>query len=558
MDSKKRDTTALIARRCKPILSQLKICCQDHGKSCNGDVLGLGEDDVEINLIDVRRMCLVQRNSATCGYFTLSYVWGGVEQHRLSKSNLDFLRQEGSFNVIMQHIPQVARDAIELVRGLKGNYLWIDSLCIVQDDAEQKHHQIAHMAQIYSRSFLTIVAAEALNANSGLPCAHYTNVTHSETYPGMESPVDDNDLEQVLRSSRFGSRAWTYQEILLSRRRLFSYTNRAVLQCGTASWYSGLSDEWELNPKDARMPMFPLPRLAMASGWSWLLSYQWIVESYSCKDLSFPSDIWPAFSGIESALVSLLGCRFYQGLPTRYFIYALLWNAHPGTPPLKRRSSDPKFASWSWMGWTGRVSFQVFWGDALQNHERRYFLVKTMVLVSHGRSETLGDLSYQDGDNLLKAYNSTFLKEINDEVRISHGLSPGTKINLQFYALATPVGFLGKGTNETHDGRLIWLSMGGSTCEKITVSDHQQKAMGTLDSFDLEHLGDFALTEKHFDIIALSVCYVGGNDCLLENVLVDVMLIQWFGECAERVAIGQVNAQAWERCHRSAKWIKLE
>ncbi|KAF4544572.1 Heterokaryon incompatibility protein [Lasiodiplodia theobromae] len=350
MDSKNRDTTALIARRCKPILSELKICCQDHGKSCNGDVLGLGEDDVEINLIDVRRMCLVQRNSATCGYFTLSYVWGGVEQHCLSKSNLDFLRQEGSFNAIMQNIPQVARDAIQLVRGLKGYYLWIDSLCIVQDDAEQKHHQIAHMAQIYSRSFLTIVAAEALNANSGLPCAHYTDLTLSETYPGMEAPVDDNDLEQVLRSSKFGSRAWTYQEILLSR----------------------------------------------------------------------------------------------------------------------------------------------------------------------------------------------------------------TKVNLQFYALATPVGFLEKGTNQTQNDSLIWLSMDGSTCEKITVSDHQQKAMGTLDSFDLEDLGDFTLIEKHFDIIALSVCYLGHNDCLLEDILVDVMLIQWFGENAERVAIGQVNAQAWERCHRSAKWIKLE
>lgn len=558
MDSKNRNTTALIARRCKPILSQLKICCQDHGRSCNGDVLGLGEDDVEINLIDVRRMCLVQRNSATCGYFTLSYVWGGVEQHCLSKSNLDFLRQEGSFNAIMQHIPQVARDAIQLVRGLKGNYLWIDSLCIVQDDAEQKHHQIAHMAQIYSRSFLTIVAAEALNANSGLPCAHYTDLTLSKTYPGMEAPVDDNDLEQVLRSSKFGSRAWTYQEILLSRRRLFSYTNRTVLQCGTGSWYSGLSDEWELNPIDAEMPLFPLPRLAMASGWSWLLSYQWIVESYSCKDISFVSDVWPAFSGIESALASLWNCNFYQGLPARFLRFALLWSAHPGTPPLKRRSSDPKFASWSWMGWTGRASFQVFWGDASQNYQSRVLLAKAMVVVSQERSEKFDYLAYPGGNSLLKSYGSIFLQEINDGMRLSHSLSPGTKINLQFYALATPVGFLGKGTNQTHDERLIWLSVDGSTCEKITVSDHQQKAMGTLDSFDLEDLGDFTLIEKHFDIIALSVCYLGHDDCLLEDILVDVMLIQWFGENAERVAIGQVNAQAWERCHRSAKWIRLE
>ncbi|KAL1648848.1 hypothetical protein SLS58_002028 [Diplodia intermedia] len=198
MSSDSHDTKALIARRCKLILPQLKTCCEHHGDGCNGDVLGLGKADFEITLIDVRKMCLVRHNSATCGYLTLSYVWGGVQQYRLLKSNFDFLCQEGSLEAIIRDIPQIARDAIHMVQGLRGTYLWIDSLCIVQDDADQKHHQIAHMAHIYSRSFLTIVAAEAWDANSCLPFVHYTNALRPEENPSTAAPIDDRSLEETL------------------------------------------------------------------------------------------------------------------------------------------------------------------------------------------------------------------------------------------------------------------------------------------------------------------------------------------------------------------------
>lgn len=66
-------------------------------------------------------------------------------------------------------LPKIIKDAMTLVEMLDERYLWIDSLCIVQDDEDDKSIQIAVMNQIYSSSVLTIAAASGDNVDAGLP-----------------------------------------------------------------------------------------------------------------------------------------------------------------------------------------------------------------------------------------------------------------------------------------------------------------------------------------------------------------------------------------------------
>jgi Heterokaryon incompatibility protein (HET) len=92
-------------------------------------------------VIDTSDLCIVQQATSCC-FAALSYVWGDAEQLRLLKSNFCDLHQKSTLADLMTSIPLMIRDAIEDCKNLGLNYLWVDVLCIVQDDPEDKKLQI--------------------------------------------------------------------------------------------------------------------------------------------------------------------------------------------------------------------------------------------------------------------------------------------------------------------------------------------------------------------------------------------------------------------------------
>ena len=96
-------------------------------------------------------------------------MWGGVSQLLLTKSNQELLFRDGSLLNFEKKIPQVIKDAMQFVRNIGERYLWVDSLCIVQDDESIKHHLISNMGSIYNSAVATIVAASGEDATHGLP-----------------------------------------------------------------------------------------------------------------------------------------------------------------------------------------------------------------------------------------------------------------------------------------------------------------------------------------------------------------------------------------------------
>ncbi|KAG4443358.1 hypothetical protein IFR05_001147 [Cadophora sp. M221] len=117
-------------------------------------------------VIDVEQMFVIDAPTP-CRYVALSYCWGKAAMVKHLGENSAALRCQGGLSALK--MPATIRDAIEVVRGVGERYLWVDALCIVQDDPIIQQAQLAQMGLMYSLAAFTIVAGSGDNANSGHP-----------------------------------------------------------------------------------------------------------------------------------------------------------------------------------------------------------------------------------------------------------------------------------------------------------------------------------------------------------------------------------------------------
>lgn len=125
-----------------------------------------------LRLIDTKGDCIVD---ATAGdrYIALSYVWGEVVSSiRLTKDTVPQLYNKGIFRDLRHRLPKTIQHAMDLVQLIGERYLWVDSLCLVQDNDEDMLDGIAHMDLVYQCAICTIIAAHGGNSNAGLPGLH--------------------------------------------------------------------------------------------------------------------------------------------------------------------------------------------------------------------------------------------------------------------------------------------------------------------------------------------------------------------------------------------------
>ncbi|KAL8855389.1 MAG: hypothetical protein Q9178_007964 [Gyalolechia marmorata] len=110
------------------------------------DVLVERERDDSIRLIEGQ--ILAQNDPADTGYLTLSYYWGENtwQPYRTTKANLVKRLKEEGFPLDSQ--PASIQNAIKVTKALGYRYLWVDSLCIIQED-KCDMREISHMDKIY-------------------------------------------------------------------------------------------------------------------------------------------------------------------------------------------------------------------------------------------------------------------------------------------------------------------------------------------------------------------------------------------------------------------------
>ena len=181
----------------------LNNCDHNHGSVCNS-YRGSGPryaSEIPIMVIDVIDDCLLEATSAV-KYFTLSYVWGSAEMSKTLRVNYAARLQKGGLGSLF---PKTIADAIALVRSLGERFLWVDALCIVQDDNIRKQNDIKQMDIIYGKAFATIVAVHGASASAGLPGVNSTgrspqqveSVTISGRSKDLDFDSDNKDQETI-------------------------------------------------------------------------------------------------------------------------------------------------------------------------------------------------------------------------------------------------------------------------------------------------------------------------------------------------------------------------
>lgn len=351
--------------------SWLDLCRDKHGDICRRKVWPSKQflhmlESSWFGVIDVYTLQLTDlpySDLACAPYAALSYVWGGGGKYKTLLENVMGHRTHGGLEAIMHKLPQAIQDAIALVPTLGLRYLWVDSLCIVQDSARSWKLNAYGMNLIYGHATVTICAADGKDATEGLRAMHRDKHNSAqftaEIQPGFRLMLT-KPPETAIRRTTWDSRAWTFQERLLSSRTLIFVDGRVYFQCRS----TGMSEDivadqegagWSLDLVNA--PLQILRQVDEKPLWV----YTKTVELYTRRSLTEEADILAAFSGMYRMLESKMRGGFVFGLPTSHFDLALLWQSKtvatrrliPKEDAVKLSEFERDFPSWAWCGWKG-------------------------------------------------------------------------------------------------------------------------------------------------------------------------------------------------------------
>ena len=334
------------------------------------------------------------------GYVALSYVWGGSQGLQLLKSNEAILFTKGSLSEAWCDIPAVIQDAIELVRDLNADndetklFLWVDQLCIVQDDPKDKGIQIEQMDQTYSRAQVTFIAAEGSHSNVPLTrrqCQSVSLQSGGGTMPGSSQMVRNIQgirllaalpgLRDTINGSAWNTRAWTLQESELSHGVLIFGKDQVTFRCAQAVFYEDFVAEceevafpemWATDQK-WQSSLTPECKIAPAKNREWPRTFDMygrIVETYTKRAMTFPSDVLPAFRGISQVLHALCAWKISNGLVEDVIDFSLLWrpsgnikrrfrlNGDPDQQQEDQETSHLAVPTYCWSAWLGPVTYR--------------------------------------------------------------------------------------------------------------------------------------------------------------------------------------------------------
>ncbi|EXF74705.1 hypothetical protein CFIO01_13317 [Colletotrichum fioriniae PJ7] len=303
---------------------------------------------VRFRLIDIRQRCVVDAPD-DLPFAVLSYVWGSVDQVKLTFANVRELSRPQGLDSVWGQIPTTVRDAMMVCERLGEAYLWVDALCILQDSARDRKIQILRMRSIYSAAKFTIVAVSAKDAHEGLLTQQTAAI--SPGYSSLE------DFEALLAASAWSRRGWCYQEQVLSHRAILFTANGIFFQCQEALYdlegVQLLKSEFPSTSVSPSQRVGGLLNIPYRESLEYFLS---AVELYSKRNFTYANDKVSAFQGVfhrHEGLMDGKSSMFHYGLPTCAFDQTFCWQTAQHKPHLR----NSNFPSWSWLGWDDGVIF---------------------------------------------------------------------------------------------------------------------------------------------------------------------------------------------------------
>lgn len=345
-------------------------------------------------LVDVQRKRIVEFTTIDLGkveYAALSYVWGGPQRVTLLDENREAMQQDGA----LQDLPRTLADAMAFTSALSLRYLWIDAICIVQDSNKDKAIQIGNMANIYSYSLITIIAATGTNADSGLcgvtaPRAGWQTEIHvpvPKTDVPMSLATSLNEIRDedanFLTGTIWSTRGWTFQERELARRVIVFTEKQVYWVCEDAISIEETDMDtcpdnvarcdWDQMKEPRALTVLKVKsqhkeqeRANNSKFYHDAYNFAKCVEYYQRKNLTNQGDAFDAFSAILQSIEDRTDETFLWGLPRSIFNTAIWWEGSLDDGPVTRRDAlttlevtslkqRVPFPSWTWVGWKDAV-----------------------------------------------------------------------------------------------------------------------------------------------------------------------------------------------------------
>jgi hypothetical protein len=316
-------------------------------------------------------------------YVTLSHRWGSSEQRPLVTTTENISSHRAG--ITPELLPATFRDAVEVTRALGFEYIWIDSLCIIQDSVDDWVTESANMADIYMLSSLTLAADFAEDSSAGLfhqdPLRmpkvrqfthpdgdgnnHQIFVRKDWPYPGRGPVRPGNACYASEAISQLDTRGWVMQERLLSRRTV-TFTNTELLWECCRLHVCSCAHEVGLYKPTGRESFESLCEVR-TSGEFFACQWQWyeIVTQFAARQLTVPTDRLPALTGIAQKiplpatdyLAGLWRTTLRTGLLWVNPLGCIKWRTTTGQESINWRMPDNYAPSWSWASISGPVDF---------------------------------------------------------------------------------------------------------------------------------------------------------------------------------------------------------
>ena len=316
-------------------------------------------------------------------YVALSHCWGPSQTNGVRLMTLKSSLEQNQAGIPFESFPKTFQDAILFTRLLGLKYLWIDNLCIVQDDRDDWAKESACMGGIYAKSFVTIAADKAASSDEGLfrteedPGKRYYRLEFMDkigkssfVYVRPRIGMQQNPTLETMTcsaddaSSKLETRGWTLQEQLLSPRIVhFNDTEMTwecntenVCECGNAMGSSKLEKN-RVEPDSINNDN----TTCSIRGLEW----REVVAEYSRRILTYSNDRLPAISGLAATVQATNGSDYIAGLWRSNLPHDLLWYSQTtGSPYFGEearvtggRHTTYHAPSWSWASITGPVTF---------------------------------------------------------------------------------------------------------------------------------------------------------------------------------------------------------
>jgi len=315
-------------------------------------------------------------------YACLSYCWGGPQHFATTTANLEAYHKMLPYS----DIPKTIIDSFEVTRGLGFNLIWIDSLCIVQDDKSDVQREMGQMLRVYQNARVTISAANASTCQEGFlkekfsPDGpfHLPVRVHGDKFgslivrPQSSLFTGGGKWKTYISTPQpINSRAWTLQESFVSPCLLIFTNNSLYWKCPSAFLSRDDSlPEWMQWEKQSKHWGFISPSrngilveadhttLSKGEQGSLLqrLRKEWIniLENYTKRGISVGSDRLPAIAAVAEVFSSTFQTKYVAGLWESTLLFDLAWRPISTPNPRPKTYQGP---SWSWASLNNGISF---------------------------------------------------------------------------------------------------------------------------------------------------------------------------------------------------------